>query len=125
MGDGGQPGPVRAVAIESQQFGGIVTSIDMGVLMELGVADPVPTFTTSTVAYQLLQIFWIGGRAGDLDAVRPRRPYRWHHGQDQAAFQIQRDQQLSEHCPLVGVAGSIGGLGSEEAGMGPDRATVG
>ncbi len=37
----------------------------MGVLLELGVADPVPSLNAPTVSYQSQQCFWRGAQAGE------------------------------------------------------------
>ena len=39
----------------------------MGVLMELGVADPVPPLDAATVSHQLQQAFWACAEAGEKE----------------------------------------------------------
>lgn len=44
----------------------------VGVLMELGVLDPVPAPNAPAVSYQLTQGVWGGAQAGKEQAARPR-----------------------------------------------------
>jgi hypothetical protein len=43
---------------------GAITSVAVGVFMELGVPDPVPTLNAPAISYQLQQGFWGGAQAG-------------------------------------------------------------
>jgi hypothetical protein len=41
----------------------------MGVLVELGVTDPVPAFNAPAIANQLQQRLWRGAQAGEKEGV--------------------------------------------------------
>ena len=44
---------------------GAIAPVAMGILVELGVADPVPAFNAPAVAHQLQQCIWGGAQAGE------------------------------------------------------------
>ena len=50
-----------------------IPSVAMGVLMELGVADPVPTLNAPPVSRQSQQGFWACAEAGEKEVFRVER----------------------------------------------------
>ena len=60
-----QPQQVQGSGSQRGQRAGAIASVAMGVLMELGVADPVPALDAPAVANQLQQCFWGGAQAGE------------------------------------------------------------
>ena len=73
--------------------------VAMGVLMELGVAHPMPPLNAPTVSGQLQHAFWGCAEAGEKGVQGIRL--------DEQALQIQLAQQLFEHSPLM-VSGGTG-----------------
>jgi len=74
VGHLGQPSSHRVKAVESKQVQGqsaqrgqhrcTGAAIAVVILMELGVAEPVPAFNAPAVPHQLQQGFWRGAQAG-------------------------------------------------------------
>ena len=67
--------PSQAQQVESwgSQRGhhsGAIAPLAVGILVELGVADPVPAFNAPAVANQLQQCFWRGAQAGEEQVLR-------------------------------------------------------
>jgi len=60
-----QPQQIQACRPQRSQRTGAVAPVAMGVLMELGIADPVPAFQAPAVLHQTQQGFWRGAQAGD------------------------------------------------------------
>ena len=75
MGHGGQPSSHRVVTVEPKQVQGqgaqrgqhrcTGAAIAVVILMELGVAEPVPAFNAPAVPHQLQQRFWRSAQAGE------------------------------------------------------------
>lgn len=77
MGHRGQSSSHRVVAVEPEQVQGqgaqcgqhrcTGAAIAVGILMELGVAEPVPAFNAPSVPHQFQQGFWRGAQAGEKE----------------------------------------------------------
>ena len=77
MGHRGKPSSYRVVAVEPKQVQGrsaqrgqqrcTGAAIAVSILMELGVAEPVPAFNAPAVPHQLQQGFWRGSQAGEKE----------------------------------------------------------
>jgi len=52
---------------------GAITAVTVGILMELGVADPVPALNAPAVPHQLQQRFWGGAQACEKEVLRLKR----------------------------------------------------
>ena len=75
VGHRGQPSSYRVVTVEPKQVQGqsaqrgqhrcTGAAIAVVILMELGVAEPVPAFNAPTVPHQFQQGFWSGAQAGE------------------------------------------------------------
>jgi hypothetical protein len=60
----GQPHQVHCCGSQRGNRAGAISPVVMGILKELGIANPVPALNTSTVPHQLQQGFWGGAQAG-------------------------------------------------------------
>jgi hypothetical protein len=60
-----QPQQVQRRGAQRGHGSGAIAAIAVGVLMELGVEDPVPAFNAPAVANQFQQRFWRGAQAGE------------------------------------------------------------
>jgi hypothetical protein len=65
-----QPQQVQDSGSQRGHHSGAIAAIAVGLLMELGVADPVPAFNASAVSHQLQHPFWRGGQAGEEQVLR-------------------------------------------------------
>ena len=66
----GQPQQVQRRGAQRGHGSGAIAAVAVGVLMELGVADPVPAFNAPAVANQLQQRLWCGAEAGEEEVLR-------------------------------------------------------
>ena len=60
-----QPQQVQRRGAQRGHGSGAIAAVSVGVLMELGVADPVPALNAPSVTHQLQQCFWRGAQTGD------------------------------------------------------------
>ena len=60
-----QPQQVQRPSPQSGHGSGAIAAIPVRILVELGVADPVPALNAPSVTHQLQQCFWRGAQAGD------------------------------------------------------------
>ena len=60
----GQPQQVERCCTQRGHRAGAVALVAVGVLVELGVSDPVPALNAPAVSHQLQQGFWGGSQAG-------------------------------------------------------------
>ena len=60
-----QPQQVQRRCSQRGHRAGAIAAVPVGVLMELGVADPLPPFNAPAVPYQLQQAIWVGVQAGE------------------------------------------------------------
>jgi hypothetical protein len=51
--------------VQRGHHAGTVAPVAVGILIELGVPDPMPSLNTSAVSHQLQQGFWGGAQAGE------------------------------------------------------------
>ena len=51
---------------------GAITAVMVGILMELGVANPVPAVNALAISHQLQQRFWRGAQAGEKHMGGPK-----------------------------------------------------
>jgi hypothetical protein len=56
----GQARQVQGCSVQSGQHAGTVAPVAVGILIELGVPDPMPSLNTSVVSHQLQKGFWGG-----------------------------------------------------------------
>jgi len=59
------PQQVQGSGSQRGHHTGAIAAIPVGILVELGVADPVPALNAPSVTHQLQQCFWRGAQAGD------------------------------------------------------------
>jgi len=59
-----QPQQVQRRCSQRGHRAGTIAAVTVGVLMELGVADPVPAFNAPAVPHQLQHCIWPGAQAG-------------------------------------------------------------
>ena len=69
----GQPKQVQRRGAQCGHRPSAVAAVAVGVLVELGVANPVPALNAPAVAHQLQQGFWGGAQAGEEQMGRPKR----------------------------------------------------
>ena len=69
----GQPQHVQLCGLQYGHRSSAVTSIAVGVIIELCVLDPLPALNAPAVAHQLQQSFWGGAQAGEEQIGRPKR----------------------------------------------------
>ena len=65
-----RPQQVQGSGSQRGHHSGAITAIAVGVLMKLGVADPVPAFNAPAVSHQLQQRLWCGAQAGEEQVLR-------------------------------------------------------
>ena len=66
----GQPQQVQRRGAQRGHGSGAIAAVTVGVLVELGVADPVPALNAPSVSHQLQQRFWRGAQAGEEQVLR-------------------------------------------------------
>ena len=69
-----QPQQIQGCRPQRGQRTGAVAPVAMGVLMELGLADPVPALNAPAVPHQTQQGFWGGAQAGVAPRGAPGEP---------------------------------------------------
>ena len=66
----GQPQQVESCGSQRGHRAGAITAVTVGILMELGVADPVPALNAPAVSHQLQQRLWRGAQTGEEQVLR-------------------------------------------------------
>ena len=66
-----QPQKVEGGRPEAGQRTGTVATVAMGILMELGISDPVPALPAPAVPHQSQQTFWGGAQACEKQVGGP------------------------------------------------------
>ena len=66
----GQPQQVESCGSQRGYRAGAITAVTVGILMELGVAEPVPDLIAPAVSHQLQQRLWSGAQTGEEQVVR-------------------------------------------------------
>ena len=62
-----QPQQVHRCGSQCGHRAGAITVVAVGILVQLGVADPVPALNAPAVTHQLQQRFWRGAQAGEKE----------------------------------------------------------
>jgi len=67
-----QPQQVEGCGSQRGHDSGAVAPVTVSVLVELGIADPMPALNAPAVAHQLQQCFWRGAQAGQKEVGGPK-----------------------------------------------------
>ena len=70
--DSSQSQQVESCGSQRGHRAGAITAVMVGILMELGVANPVPAVNALAISHQLQQRFWRGAQAGEKHMGGPK-----------------------------------------------------
>ena len=68
-----QPQQIERCGSQRGHHPSAIAAVAVGVLVELGVTDPVPALNAPWVPHQLQQSFWGGAKAGEKQVLRLKR----------------------------------------------------